>query len=59
MRLTASKTWWLFVGLLFAAVVWFIIIWILMQIREWRVLHGSFYNAELKYQRATGEQPPR
>jgi hypothetical protein len=58
-RLTASKTWWVLVGLLFAAVVWFIVVWILLQIREWRALHGSFYNAEVNYQRRTGEQPPR
>jgi hypothetical protein len=58
-RLTASKTWWASVGLLFAAIVWLAVVWILLQVREWRALHGSFYNAELKYQRRTGEQPPR
>jgi hypothetical protein len=58
-RLTASKTWWAAASLLFAAAVWFLVIWILLQIREWRTLRTSFYNAELKYQRRTGEQPPR
>jgi len=58
-RLTASKTWWAIVAVLLAAIVWLIAVWILLQIREWRALHGSFYNAEVKYQRATGEQPPR
>jgi hypothetical protein len=58
-RLTASKSWWASVGLFFAVIVWLAVVWILLQIREWRALHGSFYNAELKYQRRTGEQPPR
>jgi len=53
--LSASRTWWAFVAAAVALLTWLVIVWILLQVREWRALRRSFYNVELDYQRGTGE----
>jgi hypothetical protein len=52
--LSGSGTWWAFVSTAGGLLLWLLIVWILLQIREWRALRKSFYNVELDYQRETG-----
>lgn len=58
-RIAASRTWWFLLSLFVAAAVWFMIVFVLVQIREARALRHSFYNIELDYQRATGADGSR
>jgi hypothetical protein len=54
--MSASRVWWAFVAAAIALLVWLVVLWILLQIREWRAMRTSFYNVELDYQRRTGGQ---
>jgi hypothetical protein len=51
-RFGASKVWWLLYGFACAAILWLVVVWIIVQIREWRLLRQSFYNVELDHLRA-------
>lgn len=52
--LSGSRIWWAVVTGAAALLLWLAIVWILLQVREWRALRKSFYNVELDYQRKTG-----
>ncbi len=52
--LSGSPFWWGFVAAAGALVLWLLLVWILLQVREWRTLRKSFYNVELDYKRAPG-----
>ena len=54
--LGASRVWWGFIATALALLTWLAILWVLLQIREWRALRTSFYNVELDYQRGRGER---
>ncbi len=54
--LGASRVWWGFIATALALLTWLAILWVLLQVREWRALRMSFYNVELDYQRRTGER---
>jgi hypothetical protein len=54
--LSASRLLWVFVAAAVALLTWLLIVWILLQVREWRALRKSFYNVELDYQRGSGER---
>lgn len=49
LRLTASKTFWLFAAVLLGALLWFVLLWILVHVREARRLRISLYNVEHEY----------
>ena len=54
-----AATWWFWIveGLLLALVLWLFLMWVLVHIRERRLLRTSFYNVELDALAAS--QPPR
>ncbi len=46
MRVVASRTWWAFVAILIGALVWLVLVWILVHVREALLLRVSLYNVE-------------
>lgn len=46
LRLAATSWFWAAMAALLAVVVWFVLVWILVHIRERRLLHTSLYNVE-------------
>ncbi len=55
-RLAASKWWWGLLAVGSAALIFLILLWVLVAIRDARTLRTSFYNVELEYLR--GSEPP-
>ena len=55
-RLAASKWWWALIAFLLAALTAWILLWLIVVVRDARALRTSFYNAELEYLR--GAEPP-
>jgi len=53
LRLTAAKWFWAIAAFLLAALVWLVLLWILVHVREWWLLRASLYNVELEYLRAS------
>jgi hypothetical protein len=49
LRVVASKTFWAIVAMLLAAFVWLVLLWIVVHIREARLLRVSLYNVEHEY----------
>ena len=49
MRLAASKTWWAAISILLGALIAFVLLWILVHVRESRLLRISLYNVEHEY----------
>jgi len=49
LRLTASKLFWTTLSILLGAVVWLMLLWVLVHVREWRLLRVSLYNVEHEY----------
>lgn len=46
MRVVASRTWWAFVAIVIGALVWLVLVWILVHVREALLLRVSLYNVE-------------
>lgn len=55
--LKASRWWWALMAVVLAGITAWILLWLVVVIRDWRALRTSFYNAELEYLRAS-EPPP-
>lgn len=49
MRLIASKPFWAILGIAVAILVWLILAWLLVNLREWRLLRVSLYNVEVEH----------
>ncbi len=46
LRLSASKTFWRMVAILLGALLAFVLLWIVVHVREWHLLRVSLYNIE-------------
>jgi hypothetical protein len=56
LRVLASKAFWAFVALLLATLVWLVLLWMLVHLREWWLLRVSLYNVELEHLRGRSEE---
>jgi hypothetical protein len=59
MRLTASKPLWAVLGAVLALVVWLVLAWLLVHLREWQLLHTSLYNVEIEHLSKIDRNPER
>jgi hypothetical protein len=57
MRLAASKTWWAALAILLGALLAFVLLWILVHVRESRLLRVSLYNIEHEYLAGIDAEP--
>ncbi|HET8799042.1 MAG TPA: hypothetical protein VFO89_15215 [Thermoanaerobaculia bacterium] len=49
MRIVASKIYWGFLAVVLGGIVWLLLVWILVHVREHLLLRVSFYNVENEY----------
>lgn len=59
LRMQASPWFWAFAAAAFALLVWYVLLWVIVAVRDWRHLHTSFYNVELDHLRASAPPPGR
>jgi hypothetical protein len=57
MRLAASKTWWAVLAILLGASIAFVLLWIVVHVRESRLLRVSLYNVEHEYLAGIDAEP--
>ena len=49
MRLTAAKPFWALLGVIASLLIWLLLVWILVHVREWQLLRTSLYNVEVEH----------
>jgi hypothetical protein len=49
MRIVASKIYWGVLAVMLGGIVWLLLVWILVHVREHLLLRVSFYNVENEY----------
>jgi hypothetical protein len=59
LRVVASKTYWAIVATILGALLWFVLLWILVHVREARMLRVSLYNVEHEYLAGIERDPHR
>jgi hypothetical protein len=57
MRLAASKSWWAALAILLGALIAFVLLWIVVHVRESRLLRVSLYNVEHEYLAGIDAEP--
>lgn len=57
LRLSASKTFWKMVATLLGALLAFVLLWIVVHVREWQLLRVSLYNIEHDHLAGMDAQP--
>lgn len=56
-RMVASKVFWAVVAVLIGGLLWLVLLWILVHVREWGLLRVSFYNVEHEYLAGIDREP--
>jgi hypothetical protein len=59
MRIFAAKPFWAIAATLLGALIAFVLLWLLVHIREWRLLRVSLYNVEHEYLAGIDSEPRR
>lgn len=56
-RMVASRWFWALVAGVIGALLWLVLLWILVHVREWALLRVSFYNVENEYLAGIDREP--
>ncbi|HEX2835631.1 MAG TPA: hypothetical protein VHW00_21640 [Thermoanaerobaculia bacterium] len=59
LRIVASKAYWAFLAIVLGLSIWFVLLWILVHVREARLLRVSLYNVEHEYLAGIERDPRR
>lgn len=59
LRIVASKAYWALLAIVLGLLIWFVLLWILVHVREARLLRVSLYNVEHEYLAGIERDPRR